>query len=231
VTSYPRIAHLLCAMALVGSVGCGPSATARFYTLNSTATAQGAPATSYAVAVGPVSIPGAVDRPQFVVQVAENRVALEEFNRWAAPLGEGIARVVAGDLTALLGTTQVATVPLPPGFIPAYQVTIDVQRFESVPGKGVLVDAGWVVRRSAGGNPRMGRTVASDTAEGEGFDALAAAHSRALAKVSGDIAAAIRAAAAEKPPSEKPLGVDSTRTGKKPKTARENSLNRERTKE
>jgi uncharacterized lipoprotein YmbA len=199
VTAYPRTLVALFSLAFLGLAGCGPSATARFYTLNSTATAQGAPATSYAVSVGPVSVPGYVDRPQFVVQAAPNRVALDEFNRWAAPLDEGIARVVAGDLTVLLGTTQVITFPLPPGFTPAYQVTIDVQRFESTPGKGVVVDAIWVVRRSAGGEPRMGRTVASDTVEGEGFDALAAAHSRALAKVSGDIATAIRAAAAEKP--------------------------------
>jgi uncharacterized lipoprotein YmbA len=189
----------LFSLAFLGLAGCGPSATARFYTLTSKATAQSGPATSYAVSVGPVSVPGYVDRPQFVVQAAPNRVALDEFNRWAAPLDEGIARVVAGDLTVLLGTTQVITFPLPPGFTPAYQVTIDVQRFESTPGKGVVVDAIWVVRRSAGGEPRMGRTVASDTVEGEGFDALAAAHSRALAKVSGDIATAIRAAAAEKP--------------------------------
>jgi uncharacterized protein len=199
VTAYPRTLVALFSLAFLGLAGCGPSATARFYTLNSTATAQGAPATSYAVSVGPVSVPGYVDRPQFVVQAAPNRVALDEFNRWAAPLDEGIARVVAGDLTVLLGTTQVITFPLPPGFTPAYQVTIDVQRFESTPGKGVVVDTIWVVRRSAGGEPRMGRTVASDTVEGEGFDALAAAHSRALAKVSGDIATAIRAAAAEKP--------------------------------
>jgi uncharacterized lipoprotein YmbA len=199
VREYRRIANLFSiALVAMAAAGCGPSATARFYTLNSTATAQGAPAASYAVAVGPVSVPGYVDRPQFVVQAAPNRVALDEFNRWAAPLDEGIARVVAGDLAVLLGTTQVATVPLPPGFTPAYQVTIDIQRFESVPGKGVLVDAVWAVRRSAGGDLRMGRTVASDTVEGEAFDALAAAHSRALAKVSGDIAAAIQAAAAAK---------------------------------
>jgi uncharacterized lipoprotein YmbA len=199
VTAYPRISVVFFSLALLGSAGCGPSATARFYTLTSTATAQDGPATRYAVAVGPVSVPGAVDRPQFVVQVTPNSLGLEEFNRWAAPLNEGIARVVAGDLTVLLGTTEVATVPLPPGFVPAYHVTIDVQRFESTPGKGVVVDAVWVVRKSAGGNPRMGRTVASDTVEGGGFDALAAAHSRALAKVSSDIAVAIRAAAAEKP--------------------------------
>jgi uncharacterized lipoprotein YmbA len=131
-----------------------------------------------------------------VVQVAENRVAPQEFERWASPLDEGIARVVAGDLAVLLGTTRVAAVPLPQGFVPAYQVAIAVERFESRPGSGVVVDAVWVVRRSAGGDPRIGRSVASETAGAEGFDALAAAHSRALAKVSTDIAAAIRAAAA-----------------------------------
>ena len=187
------------ALAAMLAAACGPSANARFYTLTSTAMADGAPAAGYAVAVGPVTVPGSVDQPQFVVQVAENRVAIQEFERWASPLDEGIARAVAGDLAVLLGTTRVATVPLPPGFAPAYQAAIDVQRFESKPGSGVLVDAVWVVRKSAGGDPRMGRTVASETAGGEDFDALAAAHSRALAKVSGDIAMAIRAAAATKP--------------------------------
>jgi uncharacterized protein len=187
------------ALAAMLAAACGPSANARFYTLTSTAMADGAPAAGYAVAVGPVTVPGSVDQPQFVVQVAENRVAIQEFERWASPLDEGIARAVAGDLAVLLGTTQVATVPLPPGFAPAYQAAIDVQRFESKPGSGVLVDAVWVVRKSAGGDPRMGRTVASETAGGEDFDALAAAHSRALAQVSGDIAMAIRAAAATKP--------------------------------
>jgi hypothetical protein len=181
------------------SAGCGLSATAHFYTLSSTAAADGAAAASYAVAVGPVTIPGYADRPQFVVQVAQNRVELEEFERWATPLDEGIARVVAGDLATLLGTMQVATVPLAPGFMPAYQAAIDVQRFESTPGQGVLIEAVWVVRRATGGEPRMGRTVASESAGGEGFEALAAAHSRALAKLSVDIAAAIRAVAATKP--------------------------------
>jgi uncharacterized lipoprotein YmbA len=198
--AYRRIARLpSIALAAALAAACGPSATARFYTLTSTATSDGAPAASYAVAVGPVTVPGYADQPQLVVQVAENRVAPQEFERWASPLDEGIGRAIAGDLAVLLGTNQVATLPLPTGFAPAYQVAIDVQRFESRPGSGVLVDAVWVVRRSAGGDPRMSRTIASETAAGEGFDALAAAHSRALAKVSGDVAAAIRTAAATKP--------------------------------
>jgi uncharacterized protein len=193
------VAYFSIALVATLAAACGVSATAHFYTLSSTAASDGAPAASYAIAVGPVTVPGYADRPQFVVQAGPNRVELKEFERWATPLDEAIARVVAGDLATLLGTTEVATVPLPTGFAPAYQAAIDVQRFESTPGQGVLLEAVWVARRTAGGEPRMGRTVASDSAGGEGFETLAAAHSRALAKVSADIAAAIRALAATKP--------------------------------
>jgi hypothetical protein len=178
----------------LAAAGCGASAPARFYTLSSTATANDAPAARYAILVGPVSVPAAVDRPQFVVQVAPNRVELDEFNRWAAPLDDGIARAVAGDLAVLLGTPDVAVAPAA-NFNPAYRVTIDVQRFESVQGESVLVDAAWAVRVTAGGEMRSGHTIAREAVVGTDFDALPAAHSRALAKISTEIAAAIRAVA------------------------------------
>jgi uncharacterized lipoprotein YmbA len=177
-------------------VGCGTSAPARFYTLDSTATPNGAPVARIAVTVGPVSIPAAVDQPQFVVQVASNRVEIDEFNRWDAPLGDSIARAVAGDLTVLLGTPNVAAAPFA-NFDPTYTVTIEVQRFDSIRGEAALVEALWTVRKTAGGETRSGRSVAREAVQGEGFDALAAAHSRALASMSADIASAIRTAAGE----------------------------------
>ena len=193
---------LLTICVVVAAAGCA-SAPSRFYTLNSTATGSGAPAANYAVIVGPVTVPASVDRPQFTVQVAPNRVAIDEFNRWAAPLNENIARVVTGDLVVLLGTPQVAMAPLA-NFNPAYRVTIAIQRFETVAivattNGAVMVEAVWVIHRTADGAVRSGRTVAREPAQGDGFDALAAAHSRALAKVSSDIATAIRAEVDEKP--------------------------------
>jgi uncharacterized protein len=184
---------IVIAFVAVAAVGCA-SAPSRFYTLNSTAKAEGSPTANYAVVVGPVSVPAEVDRPQFTVQVAPNRVAVDEFNRWAAPLGDNIARVIAGDLSVLLGTPRVAAMSLA-NFNPAFQVTIDIQKFESVPGKSVSIEAVWVVRKPAGGAAQSGRTIAGETVSSGDYDALAAAHSRALAKVSGDIAAAIRSAA------------------------------------
>ena len=194
-----RIAHLMVPIALVAAAvsGCGTTAPSRFYTLDATAVSDGATPVSYPIMVGPVSVPAAVDRPQFVVQAAPNRVDIDEFNRWAAPLNDAIAQVVAGDLVKLLGTPNVAAAPMA-NFDPAYRVTIDVQRFDSVPGQAALLDAVWTVHRTAGGETRSGRTVAREAVQGDGFEALAAAHSRALAKMSGDIAAAIRAEAEDK---------------------------------
>ncbi len=140
--------------------------------------------------VGPVSVPTSVDRPEFVVGVAPNRVEVDKFDRWAAPLDDGIA----GDLSVLLDNPSVTAGPLA-GFNPAYTVTINVQRFDSVKGDAAVMDAVCTVRSAAGGQTRSGRTIAREPMQGESFDALAAAHSRAITKLSNDIAMAIRAEA------------------------------------
>src|SRR5262249_39363418 len=161
-----------------------------FSAVASTASADGTEAVRAGVIVGPVSVPASVDRPEFVVQVAPNRVEIDEFDRWAGPLGESIARTVAGDLAVLLGS-DVAPAPFA-NFDPTYRVTIDVQRFESVRGESALVGRVGAGRAAAGGATRTGRTVAREAVRGEGYEGLAAAHSLALAALSADIAAAIR---------------------------------------
>jgi uncharacterized lipoprotein YmbA len=203
-----RLTHLLLVASLAAAAAGCASTAARFYTLDSTATADGTAVAHYAILVVPVSLPPSVDRPQFVVQVAPNRVDIDEFHRWAAPLSDGIARAVAGNLAVLLGTPDVAVGPAA-NFAPDYRVTINVQRFESVRGEAALVDAVWAVRKTAGGETRSGRTIAREAVQNKEFDALAAAYSRGLARVSGDIAAAIGAAAAS-PESAPRQGVKPT---------------------
>jgi len=187
---------LALALAVCAAAGCA-STPSRFYTLDSTVTAGDPPAGSLTLVVGPITVPASVDRPQMVVQVAPNRVELDEFHRWAAPLNDSIGRVVAGDLSVLLGTPEVSTAGVV-NFNPTYSVTIDVQRFESIPNESVLLEALWVVYASAGGPGRSGRTLARETVQGDGYEAIAAAHSRALAQLSADIAAAIRSAQAQR---------------------------------
>ena len=185
-------------ISLIGAMvaGCA-SAPSHFYTLNSTAKANGAPALKCSVIINPVSVPASVNEPQFVITTAPNQVEVDEFNRWDAPLDDAIARVISADLVTLLRTQRVSSAPIA-DFGPAYHVTIRVERFESIRGEGkqngdALVDAIWSVSSPEGRAVGSGRTTANEPTDGIGFDAFAAAHSRALAKVSNDIAAAIRA--------------------------------------
>jgi len=191
-----RIVVLL-SIASVGAVSGCASQRSHFFTLASMATAGAAPPLHVSIIVGPVTVPASVDRPEFVVQVTQTQLDIDEFNRWAAPLSDTVSRTVADDLAVLLGTPDVAMAPLA-NFRPDYRVTITVQRFDSLPGRLAVVEAVWVVVPSSGGGERVGRTVARETVSGDGYDALAAAHSRAIAAVSADIAAAIRESAGRK---------------------------------
>lgn len=173
---------------------CGSSPAPRYYTLGSEAPAA-APgeASAASVWVAPVTLPEAVDRPQLVVRVAPNRVAILDQHRWAEPLGGAIARTIAADLAALLGGARVSADSQHAADGAEIRVLVDVQRFESVPGRKVTIEALWSVRRSADAEPRRGRSLLSEAAAGPDYDALAAAHGRALAALSRDIAQAIRA--------------------------------------
>ncbi|HJY75157.1 MAG TPA: ABC-type transport auxiliary lipoprotein family protein, partial [Burkholderiales bacterium] len=55
------------------------------------------------------------------------------------------------------------------------------------------VEVAWTVRRTNGGEPGFGRTLVRERVEGTGYEALVAAHSRALGQVSAQIAQSIRA--------------------------------------
>ena len=175
------------------AAACSSPPKERYYTLTAASSApKPAAGASTAIAVGPVTVPEMVDQPQFVVQVAANQVAMYEFHRWASPVKSEIARVIAANLAQELGTARVWAYAQTTLSKPDYQVLVDVQRFDSALGDAVTIEALWTVRRAAGGDPKTGRSLVREPAPDAGFDALVAAHSRALARVSQDIAGAIR---------------------------------------
>jgi len=188
-----RLSAILIPFALITvAAGCSSTPAARFYVLSADAP-RATTTSTVSVAVGPVSVPAAVDCPQIVVTVGPNQVRLDEFNRWAAPLASDVGRVVAENLVAMLGTPRVSQFPLPASKDADYRVAIEVQRFESAPGTAATVEAMWTVTRAKDGVARTGRTSAREPTPDQSFDALAAAHSRAVARLSRDIADTVRA--------------------------------------
>jgi len=181
---------ILCAVAAVAT-GCA-STPSHFYTLSGTAMPV-TTSSNLSVVVGPVSIPAIVDLPQIVVSTGPNQVMLDEHNRWASPLQNNIARVVAENLVAILGTPRVTLFQQSLNAEADYRAAIEVHSFESVPGEAATLDAVWIVRRTRDGRAETGRTTVREPAQEKGYAALAAAHSRALARLSQDVAEVIRA--------------------------------------
>jgi len=189
-----RLASCILLFALAAGTGCA-SPRSNFYTLNSAAKPVATKADT-SVAVGPVSVPAAVNRPQIVVRLTPNQVAIDEFHRWASPLPDAIVRVVVENLSAMLGTPHVTVFSQPTASGAQYRVVIDVLRFESAPGEAATLDALWTVRGTKDGTTRSGRTTVSEPVPDREYTTLAAAHSRALGRLSADLAKAIQALAA-----------------------------------
>lgn len=188
--SLSSITTLCLAVALLA--GCSSSPKVTFYTLNVAATNEASAPALNSVAIGSITLPDLLDRPQLVVRTSANRVEILETHRWAESLKSEIPRIIASDLGILLKPARVSTYPQNAGLEADYRVLLDIQRFEMTAGEGVSLEALWSVRRSNGGVPKTGRTVVSEPASAVGYDALVAAQSRALAVVSRDLAQALR---------------------------------------
>ena len=173
-------------------VGGGSKET--FYVLSGPETA--APASrpdSLVIAVGPVAVPDAVDRAPMVLATSPNHVDLSEEHRWAEPLKTAIPRIVGEHLMRLLDTTRVMTSRLGSSAAEIdYRVALEVQRFDSSLAQGAAIDVLWTITGKRANPARTGRSSVREPAPEGTPEAVAAAHSRALARVATDIAAAMR---------------------------------------
>ena len=180
--------------------GCGSgSQRVAYYTFNSitgTQAVANTPVTDQKLSIGivPVEIPRILDRPQIVTRSGPNKLNIDEFNRWASRLDESFARVLAENISLLLGTDQVAAYPWQTDFKPLYRIAVKINYFEGQWGKDVLLEATWsVTERQSQSTSDMLKTAVNEPLPAEpDYDALVAAHSRAIARLSRDIAREIQ---------------------------------------
>lgn len=147
------------------------------------------------VAVGPASVPEAIDRPQLVTRVGASRYLISEGERWAEPLKRAIPRVLARDLAALLAGASVAAADQHGGVDADYRVLIDVERIDAVAGEGVTMELTWSLRARSGDRLLERRSQRVEAAGAGGTEALVAALGRGLSGVAGEIAEAVAAVA------------------------------------
>jgi uncharacterized protein len=202
------VGRLVSLAAFIGLTSCAVSDPTQFYTLDQAAAGSapakasvGTPRSSVAgtgnvgVGVGPVIVPSYLDRTQIVTRTASDQVDLSMFHRWAEPLEDGIARILAEQIGAGVPTERVVMFPWRGVDARAiqYQVVVGVLRFDGRPGGNITLDTRWRILGKGGEELALRRSTLIETAAGPGYEPMVAAMSRALVILGQEVAAEIRA--------------------------------------
>lgn len=168
----------------------------RYYTLATSTEPSVKSASGLTVGLGPVTLPGYLSRPSLVTRVDDTQVRYAEGDRWAEPLGKQFTRALSEDLSRALGGVRIMDYPWYPGAPVDVAVAVNVLAFEVDTTGTATLNAGWALR-----DPKShqvgyeGQSAIVEPAEGTPGvakgDAAVAALSRALARLSGELAVAI----------------------------------------
>lgn len=144
------------------------------------------------IGVGPIAMAAYLERSNLVFQETGNRLALAESHRWAGNLEDNIASVVATNLGRIKGSGNVRTYPWTDDSQLRYQISIDVRQMHGTANGDAFIDATWRVyslpdRRLITSKSWSG----TEPLVADGYDELAAAQSRLLARLSDRIASSL----------------------------------------
>lgn len=179
--------------------GCGSVQPPRYHSLMPAPSSTARPAAaagSLVWEVLPVAVPAGVDQPQWVVRTADGSLAVLEQERWIAPLGEEIRAAVTDRLTQVLGAPAASAAPGR-----RWRIRIDVQRFESAPGREARIEATWTLASDAeAAAPLRCHSEIVQPLAASGYLALAKGHQQAAAQLAAAIASALKAVTAGQAP-------------------------------
>ena len=144
------------------------------------------------IGVGPVSLAAYLDRENLVFQESGNRLAVAESHRWAGDLEDNISSVLATNLGRQTKTGNVRTYPWADDGDLRYQISVDIRQLHGTADGDAYIEAAWRVyslpdRRMTTSKSWSG----TEPLTADGYDELAAAESRLLARLAAEIASSL----------------------------------------
>lgn len=160
----------------------------RYYTLRTTVEAASAPR-GLRIGLGPISLPGYLDRTALATRVNPEEVRYATLDRWAEPLSQQFLRTLAEDLGNAAGTTHVVAYPWYPSTPLDVAVRVDVLAFETDATGTARLVATWTIRDVRTQTTRVTeRSVLSEVGQPGDSDAGVAALSRLVGELARRIA-------------------------------------------
>lgn len=144
------------------------------------------------IGVVPVRLPEYLNHNVIVTRETDNELALAKFNEWAAPLSANVTSVLTENLSTLIPTDRIATIPS--NVATDRDVSVEIVNFERNAEGDVVLVARWTVIGDSG-RRLLAMRRSGFRAEDVPMDygAIAAAMSGLLGELSRDIAAEINA--------------------------------------
>ena len=175
-------------------VGCANNLETRFYLLSSipehgVEPFRATPRPSATIAVGPISLPDYLDRPQIVTAQSSNRMKMAEFDQWAEPVQDNFRRVMSENLAQRVPNDQFLRFPWEPSIKVDYQLKIDVLRFMVDQHNVSWLSANWRIIDIKQRKPSaQHRSDIHQPVSGSGYEAIVKAQSESVAALSQLIA-------------------------------------------
>ncbi len=197
--TFSRGLPVILALAAIFLGGCR-SQSPRFYTLSSipedqVVSTRPSPARNAVIGIGPVKLADYLDQSMLITRTSGNQAVKAQFDRWVGSFKDNFINVLADNIGTLLSTDRIYLYPWRLSVPIDYQVSVDVIRCDGRLGDAAWLEARWSVFQGPEKKLlKMHRSNLREPVTGPDYPALVAAQSRALAKLSQEIAAAIQGA-------------------------------------
>jgi uncharacterized lipoprotein YmbA len=178
-------------ISLAGCIG-GETKPSNFYSLSATEANQSVNTVrsdGVSLRLGPFSFPDYLHRPNIITRSTDNKMVVNEFERWAGSLEDDFHRILGTNLGSLLETGAISVYPADSRIQANYLAQGEINAFEGYLGEKVILDVRWFVVDPVSEEAFTSRqSVIVEPVDGEGYAALVLAQSRAVGKLSHEIA-------------------------------------------
>lgn len=143
------------------------------------------------VLVGPVTIPGHLDRDQIISQEKGPTVLVYDFKHWAEPLNQNLKGVLIANLSSLLGSAAIYDFDRRSSIVTDYQVEVDIHQLHFTVEGTAVVMAFWTIFDNDGTVLRREKTTLQADATGKDINSRVSALNAVISEFSRHLAQAI----------------------------------------
>ncbi len=186
-TSYHTILAIILTVTTAGcSIG-GATRPSQFFVLDSVSITTYDKLSDLMLGVGPIIIPGYIDRPQIVSKSDSAELHYAEYERWAEPMDEMLTRIITQNITKLTQSNNIVSHPWSSNANITHQLSAKIVKFENDMHGDALLIVQWQLLDKNSGNSNSTYSEYKVPAAGSKYSERISALNLALDQFANDV--------------------------------------------